>query len=283
MSSDPPSQQRPPTRATLPVAGGELAYESAGEGPAILFLHSAIADQRMWNREVPKYAAGHHTLRFDQRGFGRSPAATGPFTVTDDIHAVLTHHHIRKAVLVGSSMGGAFAIDFALAHPEMVRALFLVAPGLSGGFHPPFDAEEQKALDYDDAKSTAIAQAWSKGETPAAIEGLRELWCGALEGPALRLFRQMVEENLLEVFEDRSMHHATKRAPAEPRLSAIRAPTTLVIGDRDNPSSAHFVKRIARSLPGAEVVGVLGADHLVNLSRPEAFDRALDRVLRSAP
>ncbi|MCI4361594.1 MAG: alpha/beta hydrolase [Thermoplasmata archaeon] len=271
-----------PARATIAVPGGQLAFESLGEGPPILFLHSAIADQRMWDREMTRYSAGHRAMRFDQRGYGRSPAATAPFTVNDDLHAVLTHARAPPTLLVGSSMGGAYALDYALAHPEMVRGLFLVAPGMSGGFHPPFDAEEQKALDYDDAKSSAIAQAWSKGETAAATEGLRALWCTALEGSALQLFHRMVEENLPEVFEDRSMHHATLRAPAEPLLPGIRVPTTLLIGDRDNPSMAYFVRRIARGLPKARVVEVPGADHLVNLSRPDAFDRALDVALRES-
>jgi 3-oxoadipate enol-lactonase len=280
MSPEVSSGKRPSVRAKLEVAGGHLAYEAAGEGTPVLFLHSAIADQRMWDREVPRFGAHHRAVRFDQRGYGGSSAATGPFSVLDDIGAVLTELRVERPFVVGSSMGGAFAIDFALAHPEMVRGLFLVAPGLSGGIAPPFDADEQKALEYDDAKSQAVVQAWSSGDVPAAIERLRELWCAALEGPALRLFRQMVEENTLEVFEDRSMQKATKRPPAEPRLSGIQVPTTILIGDRDNPSMAYFVRRITRALPNARLVEVPGGDHLINLSRPEAFDAALDAALR---
>src|SRR5208283_1158070 len=160
------------------------------------------------------------------------------------------------------------AVDYALEHPEQVSGLLLVAPGLSGGFEPPFSPEEQTALDYDDERSQRVAQAWAKGDAVGAFEHLRALWCSALEGSNLTLFRQMVDQNLAEVFDDRSAKHAHPRPPAESRLSAIQAPTTLLIGDRDNPSSDCFVKRIARAIPGARRVPVQGADHLINLSAP---------------
>jgi 3-oxoadipate enol-lactonase len=69
--------------------------------------------------------------------------------------------------------------------------------------------------------------------------------------------------------------------PAHPRLGAIRVPTTVLVGDRDNPSSVPFAKRIAAAVPGARLVNVPGADHLINLSRPEAFDRELAAALQS--
>jgi 3-oxoadipate enol-lactonase len=268
-------------REDLRVPGGHLAYEAAGEGPALLFIHSAIADQRMWDRELPLYSSDHRAIRFDLRGYGGSSAASAPFSYVDDIHALLTHLGAPRTFLVGSSMGGAFAIDYALEHPEHVSGLLLVAPGMSGGFQPPFSPEEQTALEYDDTKSQAVAQAWAKGDAGAAFERLRELWCSALEGPSLALFRRMVEENLAEVFDDRSAKLATRRPPAEGRLPGLRAPTTVLIGDRDNPSSDCFVKRIVQAVPGARRVPVGGADHLVNLSRPHAFDEALRSALRS--
>ena len=176
-------------------------------------------------------------------------------------------------------MGGAFAIDFALEKPQMVRGLFLIAPGLSGGIEPPFDPEEGAALEYDEEKSQEVARAWSKGDAATAFELLRQLWCVALEGPSLELFRKMVQENAAEVFDNRSMQFATAVPPAAARLGTLRVPTTVLVGDRDNPSSDVFAKRIARSIPGARLVTVPGGDHLINLSRPREFDEALKAAL----
>ncbi len=233
----------------------------------------------MWDREAARFADHHRTIRLDLRGFGSSPPASAPFSYGQDLRAVLDHLGVRSAFVVGSSMGGAFAIDLALEHPERVAGLLLVAPGLSGGIEPPFDPDERAALEYDEQQSKKVADAWSRGDRSAAFEGLRGLWCSALEGANLELFRTMVEQNTAEVFENRSGAQATAAPAAEARLGSVRARTTLLVGDRDNPSSAVFAKRIARGIPGARLRTVAGADHLVNLSRPSEFEAALRSAL----
>ena len=268
--------------AKLGVPGGHLAYETAGHGPPVLFIHSVIADRRMWDREFAALAADRQVVRFDLRGFGGSTPASAPFSYVRDIEALVSHLRLERPCLVGSSMGGAMAIDYALANPEGVSGLLLAAPGLSGGFDPPFEQKELAAFESDEKKSTEIAQAWSKGEASRAFELLRDLWCPALKGPSLELFRTMVEENATEVFDSRSQGQAERAPKAAARLGTIRVPTTVLIGDRDNPASAVFARRIARAIPGARLVAVPEADHLINLSRPDAFDAELRSALRAS-
>lgn len=270
-------------RGTLNVSGGHIAYETAGAGAPILFIHSAIADSRLWDREFPLYAASHRVVRFDLRGLGGSSPAVSAYSPVRDVEQLLGELGIRRAFLVGSSMGGALAVDVALEHPELVSGLFLVAPGLSGGVLPPYTPEEAAAFEEDDRRSRAVSEAWSKGDRETAIERLRELWCAALEGANLRLWRKMVEQNATEIFESRSERMAERRPEAEPRLAQIRAPTTVLLGSRDNPSSEPFAIRIARAIPGAQLLRVDGADHLINLSRPAPFDRALAAALSATP
>ena len=262
------------------VLGGELAYDEDGRGEPVLFIHSAIADRRMWEDQSAHFSRDHRVVCFDLRGFGGSSPASGEFSYTDDIHSLLTHLRISRAFLVGCSMGGAFAIDFALAYPQMVSGLLLAAPGLSGGVEAPFEPDEKSAFEYDEKKSEKITEAWSNGDRSEAVELLRQLWCSALTGPSLDLFRTMVEENSAEVFENQSMKLATNPPPAYVRLGEIRMPTTILIGDQDNPSSPVFARRIARGIPRARLVNVPGADHLVNLSTPKAFDVELTAALR---
>jgi pimeloyl-ACP methyl ester carboxylesterase len=269
------------TGRKLDVPGGHIAYETAGRGSPILFIHSVIADRRMWDREFSIYSKDHQVVRFDLRGFGGSSPASAPFSNVRDVEALVAHLRLPRPFVVGSSMGGALAIDYALANPDQVSGLLLAAPGLSGGFEPPFERQEMEAFEYDDKKSQEIAQAWSKGDRSKAVDLLRQLWCAALKGPSLDLFRNMVEQNATEVFESPSQGKAERAPPAAGRLGTLRVPTAVLVGDRDNPSSSVFTKRIARAIPGARHVEVPGADHLINLSRPDAFDAELQATLQA--
>lgn len=273
------SSGTPGERLSLP--GGDLAYEAKGRGPAVVFLHSVIADRRSWDREFSVADAGHQWVRYDYRGFGGSSPARAPYDPVADLDALLAHVNAAPAVVVGSSSGGALAIDYALAHPDRVRGLLLLAPGLSGEFAEPFSPEEKKAFDYDETHSVAIAASWKQGDRAGAIDGLRQLWCSALAGPVRAHWERMVEDNATEIFDRPSQRLARDPPPAAPRLGSIAVPVTLLYGDRDNPSSVPIATRIARQIPGARLVAVRGADHLVNFSQPAAFDQALAELLRS--
>lgn len=264
---------------TVEVPGGTLAYSSHGSGAPILFLHAAIADRRMWDRELARFGAGYHAVSFDFRGYGGSVPAKEPYSSIDDTLAVIDALRLDRPLLVGASYGGRVALDTALAHPTRVSGLVLLAPGLSG-MTPDMAPEGKEAFEEDDRRSQEVMDAWTKGDRPVAIDRLRALWCSALDGPSLQLFRAMVEENASEVFEDRSARHERRvGAPAAGRLGTVAVPTSVLVGDRDNPSMPFFAQVIVRGIPGARYVPVSGADHLINLSRPDAFEAEMDRFL----
>jgi 3-oxoadipate enol-lactonase len=262
-------------RRRVRVEGGHLAYATQGAGAPVVFVHAAIADSRMWDRELSLVGRDHRAISYDLRGFGGSSPATGPFSYDEDLRKLLDYLDAPRSFLVGASMGGAFAIDFALAHPTRVSGLLLVAPGLSGGFEGPYEPDEAAAFAFDEKKSGEIAEAVRRGDLTSATELLRQLWCASLEGASLELFHRMVSENAKEVFESPTMLQATSAPPAAAHLPELEVATTVLVGDRDNPSSTPFASRIGRAIPGARLVTVPGADHLINLSRPRAFESAL--------
>ncbi len=71
------------------VPGGKLYYERNGQGPPLVWIHAAISDNRMWNREFVEYAREHTVVRYDVRGLGRSTAASSPYSDADDILVLL--------------------------------------------------------------------------------------------------------------------------------------------------------------------------------------------------
>lgn len=273
------------TGKSLTVPGGSIGYEDAGRGPPVILLHEGIADHRMWDREFALLSRSSRVIRYDLRGYGRTPPATAEYSSVEDLLSLVDHLRVTRPVLVGPSMGGRIAIDFALAHPDRVGALLLIAPGYSGMDYDHVPGGKA-TFERDETLSKAAVDAWTAGHLDEATEHLRELWASAVSGPALDLFRTMVRDNAKEVFEDRSAQFERRNAAAAAgRLGEIRAPTHLLVGDRDNPAMPHLARYLARGIAGSRLDIVPGADHLLNLSAPKAFDaavaEAITRVSRS--
>jgi 3-oxoadipate enol-lactonase len=273
----------PAVTRTLDVPGGKISYEEAGRGRPIILLHEGIADRRMWNREFSLLSRDHRVVRYDLRGYGGSTPATSKYSSVRDLVALLDHLDMAKPLIVGPSMGGRIALDLTLAYPERIGALLLIAPGYSGMDYDHVPGGKA-TFERDETLSKAAADAWAAGKLEEATEHLRQLWASALTGSALDLFRTMVRENAKEVFEDRSAQFETREGePAAARLNEIRVQTRILVGDRDNPAMPHCANFLARGIAGAQVQLVPGADHLLNLSRPEAFDTALRGFVESLP
>ncbi len=122
----------PPTTSklavgTLPVTGGQLYYEVQGEGAPLVLLHAGGVDSKMWDAQFNYLSQQFRVVRYDQRGFGRSPKAEQSFYPVDDLYQLMQHLGIKRASLIGSSMGSGVALNFALEHPEMVEKLVLTS------------------------------------------------------------------------------------------------------------------------------------------------------------
>lgn len=272
-----------PRRRLAVADGGELAYDEAGDGAPIVLLHEGIADRRMWDADLPRLSRHHRVVRYDLRGYGGSAPASAPFSSVEDLRGVIDALGLPRPVVLGPSIGGRIAIDFALAHPTKLSALVLVAPGLSG-WEPTQDPGEQAALAEDMRLSNAAQEAWMNGRTEPALEALRTLWASALEGAALDHFRTMVRANAKEIFEEVSARHdRPAERPAASRLGEIRVPVLVLVGDRDNPLCGYLGRRVAKAIPHARYVLVPGGDHVLNLSAPAAFATALDGFLSTVP
>ena len=118
------------TSGYLDVGGSKIYYETRGSGPAIILLHDGLLHAVTWDEVWQPLATKHEVIRYDRRGYGRSELPTKSYSATEDLLKLLTQLKLQHAVLVGSSSGGALAIDFAIEHPQMVDGLFLIGPVL---------------------------------------------------------------------------------------------------------------------------------------------------------
>ncbi len=257
------------------VPGGELYYEAQGARRTVVLLHGGLLDCRMWDDQFDVLAERFHVVRYDARGHGRSSRIAGDFSRYKDLHALLTALGIRKATLVGLSAGGRAAIDFAIVHPDMVDALVVVSPGISGwAFNDPVLQEHQAEL----------GKAAAAGDWDAATEWFLRSWTDGPKrkptdvDPGVReRVRAMARANIGTNGPGR-----VEEVNAVPRLGELRVPTLAVLGDLDMADIHDIVDLIAAKVPGARRIVIPGVAHMVNMEKPAEFNRLLLDFLRTS-
>ncbi|AEV84523.1 putative hydrolase [Actinoplanes sp. SE50] len=252
-----------PREASIPVSGdGRLWAERVGTGSPVVLLHGAGMDSRLWERIVPELARYHDVVRYDARGLGRSTPPNKPFNDVDDLRAVLDYFGLRRAALVGLSMGGESALDFALTHPARVAALALVGASVSGHRWP------------QEPDLSAYATARRERDVSALAELELSIWAGmGPTAPGWELIDAMVTHNAARRIV--SEQQCVTGQNAEAHLADIAAPTLVVHGDRDHPEIGVIARLLAARIPDTHAVTIPNADHYLPLRTPEALTEVL--------
>lgn len=253
------------------VKGGRIHYEVYGQGPPLVFLHSGIADGRMWDEQVKYFSRRYTVVRYDARGYGQSEVPSQPYGPVEDLHDLLEFLKIGRASIVGASMGGTIAIDYALAFPQAVSALIVV--GGSPGW-----------LSYSSAlvNRTGASAAAGREHGP---ERLADAW---LADPMLTVARtrpRIAAQVRTYLIQNAGgiLRLTLMRPPniPQPSLSGIQSPTLVMVGALDDPEIVERARLMAREIPGAVLRIVGNADHMANLENPREFNRLVDSLLRS--
>lgn len=241
-----------------------LYVESKSKGEPVVLIHGGQMDRRMWDAQFKTFAKEYRVIRYDIRGFGKSDMPSKPYSDAEDLQSLLEHLRIPRASFVGLSLGAAIATDLALIHPESVKSLILVCPGL-GGF--PF---KDKA---NDLRPIVEAARDESGERAAELWLQNPYVSVAMEQRNLRdKLRQLARENARAWLKNPLLLRHLK-PPAAERLREIRAPTLVVGGERDVSDIQEIVAKLASEIPGASKQIFPGAGHLVPMEKPQEFNR----------
>jgi 3-oxoadipate enol-lactonase len=242
----------------------QVYWRQSGAGPALVLLNgwsaSGIAWPRAWVRELEH---DFRVIRVDNRGSGYSRFADTPFTLADmadDVAAVIEAAGHERATVLGLSMGGMIAQEFALRHPARLEALMLV------GTRPPAPAD--------------VLPPWSQlGELlrpqnrrERLDDYMRRLWAGAVaEGFAERepaAIEELIAQIIARPTTREMLTHQLRAVSgwAHPeRLAGIAAPTVVVSGAVDPFVPPANGRRLAELIPEARYVELPGVGHLAPL------------------
>jgi len=254
---------------TLKLAGGPLAYDVRGEGPAVLFLHAFPLGLVMWDGEARALQATHRVIRFDCRGFGASPPGEGLLTmerIADDAAALLERLGVGRAVVCGLSMGGYAAFAMVRRHADRLKGLVL-ADTRPGG-----DSEEGRQ-----ARATLAEKVGREGAVAAADAFLPKLL-----GETTHRERPEVVARVRDIILETSprgimdaLAGLAARADSTPTLREIRIPTLIVCGVEDTLTPVSDSRVMNDAIPASRLEVLAGAGHLANLENPAAFQGAL--------
>jgi 3-oxoadipate enol-lactonase len=255
--------------------GARIHYRREGAGFPIVMLHAGVADSRMWQAQADAFAGQFDVVRPNMRGFGDSELPPRPWTPRDDLRALMDELQLKPAHLIGCSMGGSLAIDFAIDHPERVSKLVLVGAGVSGQAQDP----------RHEGLYAEVVAADERNDMKAVNEAEMYLW---LDGPYRA--RGYVRQPLRDLFLDmngRNLDADWSKAPmqslepgAVTRLNEVAAPTLVIVGDADLEPIRETADLLASSISRARKVVIHDAAHLPNLEHPEEFNRiVLDFLL----
>jgi 3-oxoadipate enol-lactonase/4-carboxymuconolactone decarboxylase len=244
------------------VNGVDLYYELDGpeSAPVVVFSNSLGATTRMWESVVARLSGRYRCLRYDARGHGRSGSADVAVSVDDlaaDLKGLLDAAGVKRAHIVGLSLGGMTAQAFALNHPAATLSLTLIA---TSAYLPP--------ADFWSARAALVRK---EGTRPVADTLIPRWFTPAFSAKE----KDIVERTYRDVLEVEPLGYARcceaiGAMDLRARIGAIAVPTLAVAGAEDPVTPPAMLEEIRSLVPGAEFVVLPRTAHLCSVERPDA-------------
>jgi pimeloyl-ACP methyl ester carboxylesterase len=249
--------------------GARLACEEQGDGRALVALHAGVADRRSWRAMAGLLATSSPPFRvvaYDRRGFGTTSYSPESFSHVEDLETLVEAVAPGPVVLLGNSQGGKIALNFALARPDRVDALVLIAPAISG---VPDDAVSWEPDPLEDAIEAAEAASdldeVNRLEAHLWLDGPRQPE-GRVGGAARELFLDM--NNI--ALEAADPGDERESPPAWEILRDLDVPVLVMVGEYDEQVAIDLCRVLVERLPRGEFLLLPGVAHVPQIEQPEA-------------
>jgi 3-oxoadipate enol-lactonase len=247
------------------VDGSRLNYEECGSGQkAVVMLHDGVVNSAVWDDVWPAFCKQFHAIRYDRRGYGRSPATKKPYYEADDVAAILLDRRVSQVALVGSSHGGNVAMSFALRYPTQVSELALIGPEAEGFPYSEHFALSQVA--FQNAKDPVEVRAQNTYFIAPGNDAARE-----------RLRRPLIASPQDHNHNDMPL----PEKPVFPYVHDLTMPTLILTGSADIADNQAVAGALVMAIPGAARVVIPDTGHLMYLEKPEVFSSLVTGFLKA--
>ncbi|MBN1102200.1 MAG: 3-oxoadipate enol-lactonase [Deltaproteobacteria bacterium] len=258
-------------KVTANGIGIHCTLEGSESAPVITLSHSLSTNLTMWEPQMETLLRSHRVLRYDTRGHGGTDGSEGPYTLemlAEDLRALLHVLGIPKTHFMGISMGGMIGQVLALKAPEMLRSLILC------------DTSSEIPKDAGPIWEDRIRTAETRGmeaHVPATIErwfttGFRKARPEVIAGVS-SMIRETSPRGYI------GCAHAIRRLNLTDRLSRIKVPTLIVVGEEDPGTPVSASRTIHEKIADSELIILKSASHLSNIEQAEAFNRTVSDFL----
>ncbi len=246
-----------------------MYYESYGQGQAVVFLHGYPFDHTIWDAVLPYLSPKIQAILPDLRGFGKTDAPEGTYSMLQhagDVSGLLDSLGIEKAVLVGHSLGGYIAFEFAQMYPDKLSGMGLIATQAVA------DSREQRAGRYATAEKV-LAQGVTDVADMMPLIVTSDL---ELRSRLHQLILQASPQGIVG-----TLRGMAERPDFSPFLPEIQVPAQIVAGENDRGIPLERSLEMERLLPNAHLTVIHEAGHMVMLEAPQATAEAVNHLFES--
>jgi len=272
--SPPPTPKATTTiNGAVKVNGVSLHYEITGRGEPLILIEGLGTATWLWWKQVPELSRHFRVVAYDLRGSGWSDKPDEPYSIpmfADDLAGLMDALRIKQAHIVGISLGGYVAQEFAIRYPHRVKRLILCSTSTGGPHAIPPSPDIIAALMMPVAGADDLRARMTLSVAPAYAaahpEDLEQMLAWRLDNPqpAYAYNRQLM---------------SAVGWTSEGRLEQITVPTLVLAGSEDRVVPPQNADVLVSAIPHAEKVILQGAGHLINVEQPEQFNKEVIRFL----
>jgi pimeloyl-ACP methyl ester carboxylesterase len=264
------------------VNGIRLFYKVQGQGEALVLIPGLGAGHTAWFRQLPAFKKHYKVITFDPRSIGRSDRPKQPYAfkaLADDVVGLMDYLGIRRAHVLGQSLGGPVAQEVAIDYPDRVLKLVLVSSTAAGGDTNPTNPALMKALGYAEGTTEIDFSKVDTRKTMNAVIGMsfnKLLYRKAMQF----LSRFFVKPEMFDGLSDQ-VRAITGHSTVD-RLHLIKSQTLVITGAEDRIVSPHSSEVLADRIPNAKLIMVKDGSHGFNVEMTSRFNREVLDFLRAA-